>query len=194
MGSLYGTYKSTNGYRENNDYRAKDVGGKILFDATDYLTLRLSGSFHSDDYGMPGPLPKAALSNDRRSSLDPLDKAETQDGYISLGFDVAVGGYGSLVTDISLRDRDFKSDFPDPLFPFVIDSNIRTKALSTRYVLSESLFGHSNTLDCRGGSLPVRPRPQDLFRLLFFHGGIVRHCGYRKGFSRLLHQQRPLSP
>ena len=146
MGSLYGTYQSTNGYRENNDYRAKDAGGKILFDATDFLTLNLSGAYHSDDYGLPGPLPESALSTDRRSSLDPLDKAETQDRYLSLGFDLDMGGYGNLLTDVSLRDRDTKSDFPDPLFPFVIDSNIRTNGLSSRYIWSGSLFDRANTL------------------------------------------------
>jgi iron complex outermembrane recepter protein len=145
-GFLYGNYQSTNGYRENNDYRAKDVGGRILFDATDFLILNFSGSYHTDDYGLPGPLPEVALSTDRRSSLDPLDKAETEDGYLSLGFDLTLGGYGNLVTDISLRDRDSKSDFPDLLFPFVVDSNIRTKGLSTRYIWKGNLFDHNNTL------------------------------------------------
>lgn len=145
-GSLYGTYESMKGYRENNEYRARDVGGKILFDATDYLTLNFSGAYHSDDYGLPGPLPEAALATARRSALNPLDKAETQDGYLSLGFDLALGLYGNLVTDISLRDRDTKSEFPDPLFPFVVDGKIRTKGLSTRYILSGSLLDRTNTL------------------------------------------------
>jgi iron complex outermembrane recepter protein len=57
-GLLYGNYESTNGYRENNDYRAKDIGGKILYDATDFVALNLSGSYHSDDYGLPALFPK----------------------------------------------------------------------------------------------------------------------------------------
>ena len=146
MGSLYGTYQSTNGYRENNDFRAKDGGGKILFDATDYLTLNFSGAYHSDDYGLPGPLPEAALPTARRSSLNLQDRAETKDRYLRFGFDLDIGGYGNLVTDVSLRDRDNKSEFPDPLFPFVIDSNIQAKGLSSRYIWRGSLFERANTL------------------------------------------------
>jgi iron complex outermembrane recepter protein len=145
-GLLYGNYESTNGYRENNDYRAKDIGGKILYDATDFLALNLSGSYHSDDYGLPGPLPEEVLSTGRTSSLSPLDRAETSDGYVRLGLDLAMGSYGNLVTDLSLRDRDSSSAFPDPLFPFAIDGETKTKSLLTRYVWKGSLFDRANTL------------------------------------------------
>jgi iron complex outermembrane recepter protein len=145
-GLLYGNYESTNGYRENNDYRAKDIGGKILYDATDFLALNLSGSYHSDDYGLPGPLPEEALSTGRTSSLSPLDRAETRDGYVRLGLDLAMGAYGNLVTDLSLRDRDSSSAFPDPLFPFAIDGKTKTKSLLTRYIWKGSLFDRANTL------------------------------------------------
>ncbi|NTV58755.1 MAG: TonB-dependent receptor, partial [Deltaproteobacteria bacterium] len=144
--SFYGSYDSTHGYRENNDYRAKDVGGKLVYDAASFLSLNVSGSYHTDDYGLPGPLTKDQLSVNRRASLDPLDKAETEDGYLKLGSDVFFGNWGNLVTDLSYRNRDSKSDFPDSLFPYVIDSQIETYGFTPRYIHKSDVMGHKNTL------------------------------------------------
>jgi iron complex outermembrane recepter protein len=145
-GSLYGTYESTDGYRENNDYRAKDLGGKIIFDATDSLLVNLSGSYHKDDYGLPGPLPKDILESDRKKSLDPADKAKTEDSYLKLGLDMDLEKYGNLVADLSYRDRESRSDFPDSLFPYVLDSTISTWAFTPRHVWRTDISGHANTL------------------------------------------------
>ena len=144
--SFYGSDDSTHGYRENNDYRAKDAGGKLVYDAASFLSLNVSGSYHTDDYGLPGPLTKDQLSVNRRASLDPLDKAETEDGYLKLGSDVFFGNWGNLVTDLSYRNRDSKSDFPDSLFPYVIDSQIETYGFTPRYVHKSDVMGHKNTL------------------------------------------------
>ena len=144
--SFYGSYDSTQGYRENNDYRAKDVGGKIVYDVASFLSLNLAGSYHTDDYGLPGPLTKEQLSANRRASLDAMDKAETEDGYVKLGSDLLLGTSGNLVTDLSYRKRDSKSDFPDPLFPYVIGSQIETYGFTPRYVHKSDVMGHKNTL------------------------------------------------
>ena len=144
--SFYGSYDSTQGYRENNQYRAKDVGGKIVYDVAQFLSLNVTGSYHTDDYGLPGPLTKDQLSANRRASLDPLDKAETEDGYLKLGSDLWLGNSGNLVTDLSYRNRDSKSDFPDPLYPYVIDSHIDTYGFTPRYVHTGDVMDHKNTL------------------------------------------------
>ena len=49
--SLFAAYDSTNGYRENNMFRAKDLGAKIVLDPSDMLRFNISGSHHSDKYG-----------------------------------------------------------------------------------------------------------------------------------------------
>jgi len=144
--SFYGSYDATQGYRENNRYRAKDGGGKIVYDVAQFLSLNLSGSYHEDDYGLPGPLTKEQLSVNRRASLDPLDKAHTEDGYLKLGSDLFIGNSGNLVTDLSYRNRNSKSDFPDSLFPFVTDSTIDTYGFTPRYVHKSDVMGHKNTL------------------------------------------------
>jgi iron complex outermembrane receptor protein len=144
--SFYGSYDATQGYRENNNSRAKDVGGKLVYDVASFLSLNVAGSYHTDDYGLPGPLTKEQLSVNRRASLDPLDQAETEDGYLKLGSDLWLGNWGNLVTDLSYRNRESKSDFPDPLFPYVIDSRIETYGFTPRYVHKSEVMGHKNTL------------------------------------------------
>jgi iron complex outermembrane receptor protein len=142
--SLFGSYESTDGYRENNEFRAKDIGGNIVFDPTEYLSLKLSGSYHSDDYGLPGYLTKEQLSTDRRSSVFPLDNAETEDGYLNLGSDLRLGKFGNLIVDLSYRDRDSESNWVSYLW--AEDRQTETWALTPRHVLESEILGRANKL------------------------------------------------
>ena len=145
-GSVFGSYDASQGYRDNNELRVKDFGGKILFDAAEFLSFNLSGSYNSNTYGLPGPLPEAQLAANRRASLDPDDQAATKTQYLKTGFDLDLSGFGNIVADLSYQNRKNKSDFPDLLFPFVVDSELDTWAVTPRYVLKREVLGHSNTL------------------------------------------------
>ncbi len=142
--ALSGSLEDTDGYRENNDYNAGDLGGKVLFDATDRLTFRLSGSFHKDRFGLPGTLTRAELEEDRRQSLDPLDRAKTRDAYITGGIDWDFGGYGQVLADLSYRERISESKFPDDSFPFENDVDTDTIGFTPRYILNKEIFGREN--------------------------------------------------
>jgi len=145
-GSLYGSYESTDGYRENGEYRAKDVGGKILFDATDFLTLNFSGSYHADDFGLPGYLTLNELNTDRRGTQTPSDGGSTGDGYLKGGLDLTLGDYGQFTSDISYRKR--RTDFEYLFFgsPFLQDFAIETWSFTPRYIWDGAISGHKNTL------------------------------------------------
>jgi len=110
-GSLSVSYEETDGYRRNNEFRTRDVGGKIVLDGTDYLSFTLSGSHHRDDFGLPGPLTEGQLHIDRQSTTRPFDEGETTDQYIALGGDWDLGEYGRVVCDFSFRDRDSDAEF-----------------------------------------------------------------------------------
>ncbi len=145
-GSLYASYESTDGYRRNNEFRTRDVGGKIVLVATDYLSFTLSGSHHRDDFGLPGPLTEEEIAIDRRATTDPLDEAETTDQYLKLGVDLDLGKYGSIGTDFSYRDRESEARFPDPLFPSATESETETWAITPRYSWNGKIVDHVNTL------------------------------------------------
>jgi len=143
-GSLFASYDSSNGYRKNSDYRKKDIGGKLVYDPTDFLGFQLSGSYHSDTYGMPGSLP---AGSDPESSLTPNDEGQTRDGYLNLRIDADLQKMGGLVTDISYRHR--TSDFrwvDDWGGAFLSGSEIDTWGFTPRYTLDRELFGHANRL------------------------------------------------
>lgn len=144
--ALFASYDSTNGYRENNGLRAKDIGGKIFYDMTDVLTFRLNCSYHTDTYGMPGSLTEAEKRANRRDSTSPKDEAQTRDGYLSLGIDADFQQRGRFSSEVSYRSRSTDSKFVGPFGTFILDSEIDTWGFTPRYTLDSELAGHANTL------------------------------------------------
>lgn len=145
--ALFASYDSTNGYRENAGLRAKDIGGKIIYDATDVLTFRLNGSYHSDTYGWPGSLTAAQVRADRTASNSPFDEAWTRDGYLSFGMDADFQQLGRLSSEISYRQRSTESQFVASFGgTFKSDSELDTWGFTPRYTLDAELSGHANTL------------------------------------------------
>lgn len=140
--SLSASYDSSNGYRKNSGLRAQDIGGKLVYDPTDFLGFQLSGSYHSDTYGMPGSLTAADVRSDRKSSNNPNDDALTRDGYLNLRMDADLKEWGGIVTDISYRHRTTDSQWGD----FLSESVIDTWGFTPRYTLDAEIFGHGNRL------------------------------------------------
>ncbi len=141
--SLAASYESTDGYRSNNEFRTGDVGGKIVLDATDYLSFTLSGSHHRDDFGLPGPLTEEELTIDRESTTRPFDDGETTDQYIALGGDWDLGEYGRIVCDFSFRDRDSDAEFVSSTSE--TDSELQTWSITPRYSWNGNILNHENT-------------------------------------------------
>ncbi len=79
-------YNSTDGYRDNGFFKAKDVGGKLIYDLNEAISLNFSGSFHRDDTGLPCGLPKAAYQAGQKVLPFILTiTLETDDGYGIVG-------------------------------------------------------------------------------------------------------------
>jgi iron complex outermembrane receptor protein len=148
--SLFASYEDTDGYRDNNDFRAKDIGGRIVFDPLDALKLNLSGSYHADDYGLLTPLTEDQLAADRTAAPPPLDEAETTDQYLALGIDIDLPGSGSIVTDVSYRDRETEAEFVDEFFGSLytteLEREANTWAVTPRYIWNGEVFNRANTL------------------------------------------------
>jgi len=145
--SLSASYESSNGYRDNSDYRTKDIGGKIVFDATENLSFNLSGSYHEDDYALPGALTEGEYNADREANMNPLDGATSEDYFLKTGVDLDLGEYGSVVADFSYRNRENDSWFPDltGVFPQASELDVETWSITPRYILNNKIFNHSNT-------------------------------------------------
>ena len=144
--SINASFNNTDGYRENNRYEAKDIGGKVVIYASDSLSLNLSGSSHEDEFGLPGALTEAQTRADRKSTVNPQDEGSSRDSYVRAGFDLAVGNNGNLVTDLSYRTRSNDAVFPDTTSPQTTNSNSETWGVTPRYIWNGNIFNHKNTL------------------------------------------------
>jgi len=137
-------YDATEGYRDNGWFRAKDIGGKITYDANENITLSLDGSFHRDDQGLPGGIPKTLLEEDRRATLSPEDKAETDDGYLDFGMKAGLWDVGRIEADLSYRERQVEDFFHS--YSFEDERNLRTWGFTPRYILEKPIGSHGNKL------------------------------------------------
>lgn len=144
----YGDYSSTKGYRENGFLRYKDAGGKILYDVNDAIQVSLSGNFHRDDFGLPGALPQSLYENDRRATLNPDDRGETEDSYFAFGIKSRLWDLGRIDGDLSYRHRESANFFLSslPVSSFKDRRNLTTWGFTPRYIFEESLGKHDNKL------------------------------------------------
>ncbi|MBW1902088.1 MAG: TonB-dependent receptor, partial [Deltaproteobacteria bacterium] len=128
----------------NSEFRTKDIGGKIVFDPTDNLSLNLSGSYHSDNYGLPGDLTEQEVDNDRRSSNEAQNGADGRDWYLNMGIDADFGEHGSLIADFSYRDHTSEEEFVS--FNYLSKRESETWAVTPRYVWNGEVLNRANTL------------------------------------------------
>jgi iron complex outermembrane receptor protein len=141
---LSASYQDNDGYRENGFLRAKDVGGRIIYDLNENVSFNLNGSFHQDDQGLPGALPKAIYEVDRQATTAPDDRAKTDDWYLALGVKAKLWDLGRLEMDLSYRNRELKDFFRS--FSFEDKRNLRTWGVTPRYILEKPLWILPNKL------------------------------------------------
>jgi iron complex outermembrane receptor protein len=138
------SHNSTYGYRENGFLRAEDAGGKVIYDLNENISFNLSGSFHQDDQGLPGALPKAIYEVDRRATIAPDDKAKTDDWYLALGAKAKLWDFGRLEMDLSYRNREVNTLFQS--ISYKDETNISTWGVTPRYILEKPLWILPNKL------------------------------------------------
>jgi len=103
-----GDYYDSDGYRENGYFRKKDASVKTGYDLNDYVSLRVAGSLHQDEYGLPGPVSKENkdIRENRVLTDRPHDYGETADWRAVGGVDIELGRWGSLTAKRGYRVRD----------------------------------------------------------------------------------------
>ncbi len=145
---LHANYNATEGYRHNGFLRAKDVGGKVIYDLTDSLSFHFSGNLHWDDVGLPGGLPTDLYKLNRRATLNPENQAGTNDGYGLIGMKAKLGNWGRVETDLSYRRRKVDNFFNFPLFLYTYqdERTLETWGVTPKYILEKPLFNFSNKL------------------------------------------------
>lgn len=147
--AVTGYYRSADGYRDNSDTRARDVGVNLAYDVTDHFSIDASGGYHKDDTGLPGALTQSELDSgaSRRDSLHPDDYADTKDWYLLGGAKLFITDNNYIAVTGSKRKRtsDFFSFFDAG--EYTGKTEIDTRSFSPQLSLNERLFGlKSNVL------------------------------------------------
>jgi iron complex outermembrane receptor protein len=143
-------YFDSEGYRDNGDFRKKDIAGVADYYLSDVVTFNTSAGFHEDVYGLPGPVGIDDMDSrkDRVTSAYPDDYGETTEARIIGGIEIDTDSHGSIkiVRGYRLRNNDFVVGY-SPLIPKddqinEIDEFIKTLNLS--YDLDFTLFDRNH--------------------------------------------------
>ncbi len=100
---------NSEGYRENSQLEKKDFALRAAYRASDHVTTEVSLNHHTDQYGLPGPLPAAVLdaqnASARRATTSPNDGGETCDTRVNLRSQFAFDDAGTLNFGARYRNR-----------------------------------------------------------------------------------------
>jgi iron complex outermembrane receptor protein len=146
--ALSGSYLSSEGYRDNSDTKAKDVGVNLGYYLSDTFRLGVSGGYHRDDTGLPGALKESdfAAGVSRTDTVNPDDFAETKDYYIKAVPEIYFWEDSFIKIDSSFRKRDFQTFASFAGGSFTGDTEIETILLSPQVLFRNEVGSVKNSL------------------------------------------------
>lgn len=146
--ALSGSYLTSDGYRDNSDTEAKDLGLNLGYYQNDIVKWNVSSGFHKDSTGLPGAIKASefAAGASRTDSLNPNDFADVEDYYVKGGPEIFFLSDSKFKMDISFRKRNFLSFASFDAGSFTGDTDINTIAVSPQIIFKEKLWGVDNRL------------------------------------------------
>jgi len=146
--ALSGSYLTSNGYRDNSDTEAKDMGLNLGYYQNDSVKWNLSSGFHKDSTGLPGGIKTSdfAAGKSRTDTLHPDDFADVEDYYFKGGPEIFFLSDSEFKVDISFRKRSSLSYASFDAGNFSGDTDIKTSAVSPQFIFKEKLWGLDNHL------------------------------------------------
>jgi iron complex outermembrane recepter protein len=145
---LYGGYESSDGYRDNSDYRASNYVGNFGYEMTPYTTFHFRTGYVSNDHLLPGSLTQDEIDTlGPRASVTPGDHAATHQS----DYDARLESYLNKENWIEisggqiLRGEDFQVTFPGA---GISDSanDTRSSTVAVKYQATAPLAGLENHL------------------------------------------------
>ncbi len=105
--ALSGSFRTTDGYRDNSGTDAKDVGLNLEYFASDRFNVALNSGYHEDDTDVPGALLLSELESgiSRTESTTPGDFSDIKDYYLQIVPEVFFTETSYLKLDGSTRTK-----------------------------------------------------------------------------------------
>ena len=167
--ALSGSYYDSDGYRDNSDLEAIDLGLNLGYLIGDIARVSLSSGYHEDEAGLPGALKASdfAAGASRTDTTHPDDFADVDDYYIKLLPEIFFLEDSLFKFDLSLRERNstFFSSFTGG--SFVGDTEIETVIASPQFIFKEPVFGFDNNLTF---GVDYMKSEEDILNTTFFLG------------------------
>ncbi|MCF8026054.1 MAG: TonB-dependent receptor [Desulfobacteraceae bacterium] len=146
--AVSGSYLSSDGYRDNSDTRAKDVGVNLGYFASDSIKLNLSSGYHEDKTGLPGAITESEFDSgvSRTDTLRPYDYTDVEDYYVKGGPEIYFWNNSLFKIDMSFRNREslFFSSFTGGTYTG--NTEINSVSASPQLVFRENIFGLDHNL------------------------------------------------
>ena len=142
------SYLDSDGYRDNSQTEAKDIGATIRVDPSEAVSFNLSGGFHKDETGLPGALLQSDLDAgaEPTDTVNPDDYADTEDYYAKGGVELFFLTNDAFRLDTSYRKRSVEQYASFTGGYFTGDTAIETIAVSPRFTFQETFGEVSNRL------------------------------------------------
>lgn len=139
-------YFDTDGYRDNSDSEAKDIGGNLRLDPSDRLRLHLSGGYHYDNTRNPGALLQSNLDAgaDLTDTLYPDDFSKFEDYYAKAGMEYDMLSNDTFKIETSYRNRDGSLYGTYSGGWFDADTNTVIATVSPQLIFREDFDGIAN--------------------------------------------------
>ncbi len=145
---LSGRYFTSDGYRENSDTDAKDLGLNLDYYASSILKLYISSGYHKDSTGLPGALKESdfAAGISRTASMHPNDFADVEDYYVQAVPEIYLSKDNVFKVDVSFRKRNWLSFATGDWGNFTGNSEITTVIFSPQILMKNSINKVRNNL------------------------------------------------
>lgn len=200
---LHASYLTSDGYRDNGDTEAKDIGANFAIDPHEKISIHLSGGYHKDKTGLPGALLQSELDagTPRRHTNTPDDVSNTEDYYAKAGTEIQFLTDDALAFDVSYRNRsvdqyanfaggwfDGKADIDTVMFSPRLTFQERFGEVSNRIILgidySIADQGITNISDFYGDISSARYKLEKSNIGYYFHDelGITRNLSLSGGY------------
>jgi iron complex outermembrane receptor protein len=146
--SISGSYLESDGYRDNSDTEAKDIGGHLNYFVSERISLNFSAGYHDDDTGLPGAIKASdfAAGASRTDTLHPDDYADVEDYYFKFEPEIFFLKDSIFKIDASYRKRNFLSFASFDAGSFTGDTEIDTVSISPQIIFREKILGLNNRL------------------------------------------------
>lgn len=146
--SLNGSYLTSDGYRNNSETEAKDIGFNLTSYIGESLNLHFSTGYHKDDTSLPGNLRESEFNAGmaRIDTRTPNDFSQAEDFYFKVTPEYFFLDDSLVKLDASYRKKSATAFYTGTGWTWESDTEVVTQTVSPQVVLKKEAGSMPNTL------------------------------------------------